>query len=89
MAHTGHYKALTTVVGKITEQLFHGHLEILYENVELRIAFLNFYVRLAPSRLKIMQLIVETEEFRLSLEEKIKLYSLRRIVSDIDKSEFS
>ena len=57
---SGHYKILFGVVFRIMEQLFLNLLEVLYENVELRIALLNFYVRLGCNRYKIIHLIAET-----------------------------
>lgn len=49
---------------------------------------LNFYARVGPSKVKILQMVAETENLTLSWSQRMKIYFIKKFISNIDSGEF-
>lgn len=49
---------------------------------------LNFYARVGPSKVKILQMVAETENLTLSWAQRMKIYFIKKFISNIDSGEF-
>jgi len=69
---------------RIIEEKFYHYIEVEDENLDLKFSLLKFYKETSFNKIKIMQVISNLEKEQLSLAYRIKIYQIKRYISDAD-----